>query len=162
MRPGYNPYDIENDGYEKIETMGYFRILLRNDFYSHPYPIPLAQGHTMWGWDGYLNHYDEKFPKRTEFQRQSNRFVDFYEPLNQSELFLSETEQQGVLKVEVNTHTPGLGSLLVKTDDGEWVERNNLTWNWKLKAGMNKIEVRTKTLEDVLGPVSCMKVTFNP
>ncbi len=146
----------------KIKTMGYFRILLRNNFYTHSYPIPIAQGHTMWGWDGYLNHYDEKFPKRTEFQRQSNRFIDFYEPLNQSEIFLSETAQQGILKVEVNTHTPGFKSLLVKINSEDWVEQNKLIWNWKLRAGMNEIRVRTKTKEGILGPISFMKVTFNP
>jgi len=162
IREGYNPFSVENDAYSIIKLMGYFRIPLRNNFYSHPYPIPIAQGYTMWGWDGYLNHYDKKFPKRTEFQRQSNRFIDFYEPLNQAEVFLNETSQPGVLKIEVNTHTPGFQSLLVKTDDENWTEQNSLIWNWKLRAGMNRIEIRTKTKEGILGPVSCMRVTFNP
>ncbi|MCD4769210.1 MAG: hypothetical protein K8R35_03470, partial [Bacteroidales bacterium] len=162
MRESYNPVSIVEHGYHIIETMGYFRIPLRNDFYSNPLPIPTAQGFTMWGWDGYLNHYDEKFPKRTEFQRQTNRFVDFYEPLNQAQIFLSETDQKGFLKVEVDTHTPGFMSFLVKIDDGEWTEQNSAVWNWKLKAGINKIEIRVITSEGVHGPVSCVKVTCNP
>lgn len=162
MREGYNPVSVEEHGYHIIETMGYFRIPLRNDFYSNPLPIPIAQGFTMWGWDGYLNHYDEKFPRRTEFQRQSNRFVDFYEPLNQAQIFLSETDQQGSLKVEVDTYTPGFMTFLVKINDGEWTEQKNAAWKWKLKAGMNKIEIRVRTSEGVPGPVSCVKVTCNP
>jgi hypothetical protein len=162
MREGYNPVSIEEHGYHIIETMGYFRIPLRNDFYSNPLPIPIAQGFTMWGWDGYLNHYDEKFPRRTEFQHQSNRFVDFYEPLNQSQIFLSETDQRGFLKVEVDTYTPGFMTFLVRINDGKWAEQKNAAWKWKLKAGMNKIEIRVRTSEGVLGPVSCVKVTCNP
>jgi len=162
MREGPNPVSVEKDGYHIINYMSYFRIPLRNDFYSNPYPIPTAQGYSMWGWDGYLNHYDETFPKRPEFQRQSNRFVDFYEPLNQAQVFLSEIDQQGFLKVEVDTHTPGFMSLFVKINTGEWTEQENTVWNWKLKPGMNKIEVRVITSEKVLGPVSCIKATYNP
>lgn len=162
MRQGYNPVSIEEHGYHLMETMGYFRIPLRNDFYSNPLPIPIAQGFTMWGWDGYLNHYDEKFPKRTEFQRQSNRFVDFYEPLNQSQLFLSETNQKGVLKVEAATFTPGFETFFVRINNGKWVAKKNAAWHWKLKAGMNKIEVRVRNVRGILGPVSCIKVTYNP
>ncbi len=162
IREGINKFSIDEDGHFLIKRMGYFRIMLRNDFYSHPYPIPTAQGYTMWGWNGYLNYYDNKFPKRTEFQRQSNRFVDFYEPLNQAEVYLSETDQKGILKIEVYTHTPGLKSFLVKINNKNWVEKNTFLWNWKLKAGMNKIEVRTKTLQNILGPVSIINVTFNP
>ena len=162
MREGPNPISVEKGGYKIMKWMSYFRIPLRNDFYSNPYPIPIAQGYTMWGWDGYLNHYDAKFPKRPEFQRQSNRFVDFYEPLNQTQVFLEETDQPGVLKVEVRTHTPGFKNLLVKTNDGKWMERNSLSWKWGLRAGMNKIETRVITAEGIKGPVSCVKVTFNP
>ena len=162
MREGYNPVSILEHGYHLIELMGHFRIPLRNDVYSNPSPIPIAQGFTMWGWDGYLNHCDKKFPRRTEFQRHSNRFVDFYEPLNQAEIFLSETRQQGSLKVEVDTYTPGFMSLLVKIDHGEWIEQRDIVWKWKLKAGMNQIDVRVKTSQGVLGPVSSVKVTYNP
>jgi hypothetical protein len=162
MREGDNPVSIVDDGYQIIRTMGYFRFPWRNDFLSHPLPIPIAQGYTMWGWDGYLNHYDEKFPKRTEFQRQSNRFVDFYEPLNQAQVFLSETRQKGVLKVEVNTFTPGFETFFVRINDEEWTAQKNAAWSWKLKAGLNQIDVRVRTIEGVLGPISCIKVTFNP
>jgi hypothetical protein len=162
IREGPHSLSVEEAGYNIIKWMGYFRIPLRNDFYSNPYPIPTAQGFTMWGWDGYLNHYDDKFPKRPEFQRQSNRFVDFYEPLNQAQVFLEETDKTGVLKVEVLTHTPGFKNLLVKTNDGSWVEQNNKVWIWKLKAGLNKIEVRVITKEGIQGPVSTLLATFNP
>ena len=162
MREGDNPVSIVEDGYHIIRTMGYFRIPLRNDFLSHPLPIPIAQGYTMWGWDGYLNHYDKKFPKRTEFQRQSNRFIDFYEPLNQSQVFLSETDQQGVLKVEVDTFSPGFETFLVRINNGNWIVQKNAAWFWNLKAGLNRIEVRVNNARGVLGPISCIKVTYNP
>jgi hypothetical protein len=162
MREGDNPVSIVEDGYHLMEIMGYFRIPCRNDFLSHPFPIPMAQGYTMWGWDGYLNHYDKKFPKRTEFQRQSNRFIDFYEPLNQSQVFLSETDQPGVLKLEVDTFSPGFETFLVRINNGNWIVQRNAAWFWNLKAGLNQIEIRVNNVRGVLGPISCIKVTYNP
>ena len=100
--------------------------------------------------------------QRTEFQRQTNRFVDFYEPLNQSQIFLSETDQQSILKVEAATFTPDFETFLVRINDGEWIASKNTAWHWKLKAGLNKIEVRVRNVRGVLGPVSCIKLTFNP
>jgi len=162
MRQGEDPQSIIPDGYHVMELMGYFRIMLRNNFYSQPYPIPVAQGYTMWGWNGYLNHYDAKFPKRVEFQRQSDRFMDFYSPLNQSQVFLSETDKQGELKVDINTFTPGFKTFLVRVDDGKWTEEKKDSWIWNLNAGMNEIETRVETAQKILGPISSIIVTYNP
>ena len=107
MREGNNPVSIVAHGRHIMELMGHFRIIPRNDFLSRPLPVPVHTGATMWGWDGFLNWYDETFPKRWEYQLQTDRPLDFYEPLNQSEVYLTETDNPGILKVEVDTFTPG-------------------------------------------------------
>ncbi|MCD4769211.1 MAG: hypothetical protein K8R35_03475 [Bacteroidales bacterium] len=163
IRKGDNPFPIVKWGRYHLKQMAHFRIIPRNDFLSNPLPVPVHTGRTMWGWNGFLNYYDEKFPKRREYQNQTDRAIDFYEPLNQSEVFLTETNKSGVLKVEVNTFTPGgFDVFLVRINDGDWVVHKNVVWQWKLKAGMNKIEIRARNVRKVLGPVSCLKVTFNP
>ncbi len=117
----------------------------------------------MWGWCGFLNYYDEKFPKRREYQIQTNRPIDFYEPLNQAEVFLSETDECGVLEVEVDTFTPGgFDTFLVQVNGEDWDERREHKWLWALKCGMNTLKVRTRNVRGVLGPVSHLKVTYNP
>lgn len=168
MRQGNNPFSIiyssgDNGGSWALETMGYFRIIPRNDFLSNPLPVPVHQGATCWGWDGYLNWYDEKFPKRDEYQRYTNRASDFYQPLNQAKIYLNETDKPGVLKVQVDNFTPGgFDTLLVGIDDGSWVTRNESTWSWILKSGVNHIRVRTRNNRGILGPVSDIQVVYNP
>ncbi|MFC1539644.1 hypothetical protein ACFL6H_09480 [Candidatus Latescibacterota bacterium] len=163
MREGDNKYSIVEDGRHILELMGYFRIIPRNDFLSNPYPVPVHTGNTMWGWSGFLNYYDETFPKRREYQIQTNRAVDFYEPLNQSEVFLSETNERGILNVEVDTFTPGgFDTFLACENEGEWKEQKANKWQWMLKSGLNSMKIRTKNVRGVLGPVSHLNVTFNP
>ncbi len=142
--------------------MGHFRIIPRNDFLTHPTPVPVHQGTTMWGWDGFLNFHDAQFPKRWEYQRYSDRALDFYEPLNQAQVSLAETADRGVLKVEVDTFTPGLETFLVRVDDGKWTEQKSPAWMWTLRPGKNGLEVRVRNVRSVLGPPSALEVTYNP
>ena len=146
-----------------LEIMGHFRIIPRNDFLSKPLPVPVHTGDTMWGWDGFLNWYDDVFPKRDEYQRYTNRESDFYQPLNQAKIYLNETNKSGILKVEVDDFTPG-GSdgFLVATKDGEWQNQSQKSWDWTLQSGLNTIKVRTKNIRGILGPVSELNVTYNP
>jgi hypothetical protein len=162
MRQGINPFSAEPDGRHILEIIGHFRIIPRNDFLTHPLPVPVHTGATMWGWDGFLNHYDATFPKRYEYQMYSDRALDFYEPLNQAEVYLNESGERGVLNVEVNTFTPGFDTFLAKLNDGKWVEQKQPVWLWALKAGKNTLEVRVRTNRGVLGPVSMLNATYNP
>lgn len=164
QRQGNNPFSIQNGGGTHIlEIMGHFRIIPRNDFLSNPLPVPVHTGDTMWGWDGFLNWYDDVFPKRDEYQRYTNRASDFYQPLNQAKVFLSETQKSGILKVEVDAFTPGgFDSFLFASNDGEWISRNQNFWDWELQSGLNIIKVRTKNVRGILGPVSELQVMYNP
>lgn len=163
MRQGENDYSIEPDGRKILQIMGHFRIIPRNDFLSNPHPVPVRTGATMWGWDGFLNWYDETFPKRLEYQRQTSRPSDFYEPLNQAKVYLTETDEAGLLQVQVDTYVPGgFDTLLVRFDGNEWQPASEASWYWNLDQGHNRIEVRTRNVRGVLGPVSELAVNYNP
>ncbi len=162
MREGTNPFSIAKDGRHIIEIIGHFRIIPRNDFLSNPLPVPVHTGATMWGWDGFLNYYDDKFPKRWEYQRYSNRALDFYEPLNQAAVYLNETAERGVLKIEINTFTPGFDTFLVRFNEGEWMEQKEPGLLWTLRSGRNRIEARVRNVRGILGPVSTLNVMCNP
>ncbi|MBS1633389.1 MAG: hypothetical protein JST10_12545, partial [Bacteroidetes bacterium] len=145
LRQGNNPFSIatspgENGGIWAMETIGRFRIIPRNDFLSNPLPVPVHTGATSWGWNGFLNWYDDKFIKRDEFQNYSDRETDFYQPLNQAKIFLNETKERGVLDVSIKEFTPGgFDELLVATDSGEWVSQKISRWTWALKSGKNTL-----------------------
>ncbi|MDP2981792.1 MAG: hypothetical protein Q8O92_00495 [Candidatus Latescibacter sp.] len=162
IREGVNPYRVVTDARHILEITGYFRIIPRNDFLSHPLPVPVHTGASAWGWDGFLNHYDEKYPRRGEYHLETDRALDFYEPLNQAEVYLNETVEHGVLNVEVNTFTPGFDTFQVRLNEGKWVEQKQPVWLLALKAGKNCLEVRVRNLRGVLGPVSKLYVTYNP
>ena len=168
MRQGNNPFSIltapsDNGGSWALETMGHFRIIPRNDFLTNPLPTPVAEGNTMWGWDGYLNWFDDIFPKRDEYQQYTNRANDFYQPLNQTKVYLLETEKSGVLKVVLDNFTPGgFDSFLVGINEGTWYTQNQSTLNWELQSGLNNIRVRSKNSRGILGPISNIQVTYNP
>lgn len=164
MREGVNDFSIEEDGRRLLRIMGHFRIIPRNDFLSNPLPVPVRTGATMWGWHGFLNWYDDIFPKREEYQTQTNRPTDFYEPLNQAKVFLNETDQPGLLRVDVDTYVPGgMDDLLVRVNGDEWeTAGGDVSWYWSLNSGRNTIEVRTRNVSGVLGPVSHIDVSYNP
>ena len=164
QRKGNIPFSIqEGGGNYLLKTMGHFRIIPRNDFLSNPLPVPVHTGNTMWGWDGFLNWYDEIFPKRDEYQRYSNRESDFYQALNQTKVYLNETKRSGVLRVELDTFTPGgFDNFQVSINDGEWQSQNQKSWEWGLRAGVNTIKVRSKNVREILGPVSELQVRYNP
>lgn len=163
MRQGDNPFSIKNDGYHIMEIMGHFRIIPRNDFLSHPLPVPVHTGETMWGWDGFLNWYDDTFPKRDEYQRYSDRATDFYPLLNQAKIFLNETSKPGILNVVAEEFTPGgFDGFLVKVNDEDWRTENKYNWNLSLISGINTIRVRTKNVRGILGPISEIVINYNP
>jgi hypothetical protein len=168
MRQGNNPYSIinskgDNGGSWALETMGHFRIIPRNDFLSNPLPVPVHTGETAWGWNGFLNWYDDTFPKRDEFQKYTNRATDFYQPLNQAKVFLTETNEPGVLQVQVDKFSPGgFDTFLVSINEGSWVTQNKSTWDWHLRSGLNRIQVCTRNTRGIAGPVSDIQVTYNP
>ncbi len=162
IREGTNAFSVVPDGRHMVEIIGHFRIIPRNDFLTNPLPVPVHTGDTMWGWDGFLNFYDDKFPKRYEYQRYSNRALDFYEPLNQAEVYLNETTERGALEVEINTFTPGLDTYQVRFNDGKWMDQKEPKFLWTLRGGKNHIEVRTRTVRGITGPVSMLDVNYNP
>lgn len=168
LRQGKNPFSIitssgENGGIWALETIGHFRIIPRNDFLSHPLPVPVHTGATSWGWNGFLNWYDDTFPKRDEFQNYTDRAIDFYQPLNQAKVFLTETNEPGALDVNIKNFTPGgLEGFLVATNSGNWIPQKDSSWIWNLRSGRNTIKVRTKNVRGILGPVSEIEVNYNP
>ncbi|MCE5250412.1 hypothetical protein LLG96_09365 [bacterium] len=162
IREGNNPVSIITDGRHLLEITGYFRIIPRNDFLSNPLPVPVHTGASAWGWNGFLNYYDDTFPRRYEHQLQSGRALDFYEPLDQAEVHLLETAEPGVLMVDVNTFTPGFDTFMVRANEGKWVEQREPSWLWALKPGNNRLDVRVRNVRGVFGPISSLMVTCNP
>jgi hypothetical protein len=162
IREGINPASVVPDARHILALAAQFRITPRDDFLSHPVPVPVHTGASAWGWDGFLNWYDEQFPRRWEHPRQTDRASDLYWSLNQAEVYLNETGERGVLEIEIDTFTPGFDTFLVRFNDGTWMEQKQPRLLWTLKGGKNRVEARVRNVRGVLGPVSTLDVTYNP
>ena len=64
------------------------------------------------------------------------------------------------LEVRVESVTPNLKTTSVRTNGGDWQTLNDGRLTWKLKGGENRLDVRTRNVLDVDGPVVMAAVTL--
>ena len=140
--------------------IGHLQMPLRNDFASNPHPVPWRLS-SNWGSDQFYCWYGENLPRKREYASHTRRWQDFAPSLNQSEFFLSQTEEEGVLRVEVDTETPGFAAFSVRIDDGSWQEHKEATWHWPLHSGLNRLRVKTRNSAGVCGPESYAEIVWH-
>ena len=133
---------------------------LRNDFASRAHPVPWRIS-SNWGSDQFYCFYGDKFPRKEEYQHHTNRHQDFNPALNQAELHLQQTEDAQVLRVDIDTETPGFEFFLVQIDDGAWAKERSDHLQWPLHEGSNKLKVRVRNKIGICGPISHVTVAMN-
>ncbi|MEE3232829.1 MAG: transglutaminase-like domain-containing protein [Candidatus Latescibacterota bacterium] len=158
-REGDHQYSVlsedEIEGEELLMYKGHLQMPLRNNFASHPHPVPWRLS-SNWGGDQFFCYYSEMFPRKQEYQHHSKRWQDFNPTLNQAELFLYETEKAGVLRVEVDTETPCLDTFLVQLNRNEFQEHKQGIFDWSLKEGLNHLRVKIRNKAGICGMESCV------
>lgn len=152
--------DDPSEGPQHLLLKGHLQMPLRNDFASRPHPVPWRVS-SNWGSDLLYCYYGEMFPRKREYPRHTERWQDFNPSLNQAELFLRETAEPGVLRVDVDTETPCFETFLVRVDDGEWRENSRSWLEWRLHEGLNRLQVRVRNTAGVCGPESRMAVVMH-
>lgn len=66
----------------------------------------------------------------------------------------------GQLEVRITSITPNLKATRFRTDSGDWQTLDDGRVAWKLKDGDNRLDVRTRNLFDVDGPIVTAAVTL--
>lgn len=87
-----------------------------------------------------------------------NPAVDPYFPINQAALSLLPAADG--LKVEVQTLTPNFKTFEARFDGGSW-QPVNAGFDWKLRPGANRLEVRSVNQFAVPGPVSTVELEWD-
>ena len=161
-RQGDNAFPIDDlsGGPEHLMLKGHLQMVRRNDFASRPWPLPWRLS-SNWGSDLFYCFYSDAFPRKREYAQHTRRWQDFNPPLNQAELFLSETAEPDVLRVDVDTETPCFDAFLVKIDRAEWSEQTDPTLEWRLHEGMNQLRLKARNSAGVCGPESHATVVMN-
>ena len=147
----------EIEGEDLLMYKGHLQMPLRNNFASHPHPVPWRLS-SNWGGNQFFCYYSEMFPRKQEYQHHSKRWQDFNPTLNQAELFLCETEKTGVLRVEIDTETPCFDTFLVQLNRNEWLEHKQGIFDWSLNEGLNQLRVKIRNKAGVCGMESYVAV----
>lgn len=160
-REGDHSYPVRSDdeveGEDLLMYKGHIQMPLRNDFASNPHPVPWRLS-SNWGSDQFYCYYSDQFPRKEEYAHQTNRWQDFNPTLNGAELFLCETDQRGVINVEVDTETPHFDAFIVRVDQAEERALRADFFVWNLHEGTNHLQVRTRNSAGVCGAVSQVTV----
>jgi len=77
-----------------------------------------------------------------EYPYTTDREGDLYWTLNQTAIYPSYGKMAGTLHLEFDTVTPNFTRYEVRLDNGEWAKCDE-TYDWTLRAGANKLDVRT-------------------
>lgn len=141
---------------------GFLRIFPRNNFLSHPNPMPVNHGlRYHWPWNGYVNWYDESTPRKLQYSLHSDREADFYPTMNRVQYTATWGEAVGTIDIDLLTYTPGFDSFEIRQGNGEWVE-SPPRWTWSLApSAVNTVEVRTRNQAGHTGKPSRLQVVWH-
>lgn len=134
------------------------RYMPRNNYLSQPYPVPMLQG-THWDWSDYIIYSDAQTPREWRHRYFTARRADIAWTINQVRFDASCGNQPGSVTVQMGTSTPYFETFLVKTDDGQWT-KSGPKFNWQLKPGSNRLQMRTRNTSGVEGPISFLQVDW--
>jgi hypothetical protein len=142
---------------------GFVQLTPRNDFHSHPEAASRHfGGAARLLADGYPYWVDDKTPPKKEGNRQVTNWYtrprDFYWTLDQATLDLVK-EREGTLLVEFGHSMPFFERYRVAVDGTE-VQAVTQPFPWKLRPGINRLEVSPVSASGKIGGRSLVEVRY--
>lgn len=89
----------------------------------------------------------------------TRREADVYPDVGTCRIELSKGERPGTVRVRIGTFTPAFEALLLKTDGGD-SRAADLSFDWYLHEGENRLAVRTRNLFGALGRPSSVRAAL--
>ena len=133
----------------------FFCITRRNDELKSLSPGEPEHGKLSYHYDGYLWWKDDSTPPNPWFSRRSGRVGDFYWTPNRTMIYLSKSESQEALRVDLTSTMPNLKHYLVQKNGGDWEPQPN-HFGWDLVSGENRLCVKSVSQFGWEGKVSCV------
>lgn len=129
------------------------RMIPRSDFLEHTAPLPLNQGMRGWFWTGHYVWMDSDYPASFLYDHRISSRRNWDWTLNQTHVVLEATETDRVLRVHLDTETPGFETFVGDIDriGPSAMASGGL---WRLHAGLNRLEVRSRNRAGREGIVS--------
>lgn len=121
------------------------RMIPRTNFLEQKAPLPLNQGMRGWFWTGHHVWTDADYPASELYgQRVTNR-RNWEWTLNQTQCILEATETPRVLRVHLDSVTPGFETYLANIDE-KGHQPIQSGYLWRLHDGKNRLEVRSRNV----------------
>lgn len=151
--PGYS------GGYGFFNT-GEVRWLPRSNWLSKPLPMPISHGLLHWPWDGYIEWTDAQTPESPEHRYSVSRESDMYGRLFTVD-FSAQADEKGFIHISMATDSPGFAYFeLIK--NGLRVTTPKHEYLWKLKPGLNNLELRSVDVFGNRGAMSKLNINYMP
>jgi hypothetical protein len=136
------------------------RYVPRNNYLTKPRPVPMLQG-AHWDYSDYIVWEDAQTPKEWLYRNFTSRRSDLAWTIQQVRFDVTPAAEPGAVTVQMGTSTPYLDTFLVKVGEADW-RPSEATFTWPLKAGVNRLEMRTRNTSAIDGPVSFIEVQYKP
>jgi Transglutaminase-like superfamily len=129
------------------------RMIPRSNFLQTKSPLPLNQGMRGWFWNGHHVWTDADYPASLLYGNRVFNARNWNWTLNQTHMNFEATATQDELRIHLDTETPGFETFLASIDGNE---SKPVTSGliWKLHAGRNRLEVRSRNIAGREGIVS--------
>jgi hypothetical protein len=138
------------------------RFLPRSNLVAQPLPMPLNHGRrTHWGWDGYLCWWDQQTPRSQEHKVFTNRENDLYWNVN-AVCFSAAPESPGLLRIALATFSPDFDRYELAVDDKVVELAGADEYLWRLRTGLNRLEMCVADGLGNRGPASRLHVDYQP
>jgi hypothetical protein len=139
----------------------YAGLVLRNDHLSSLSPWEPDHGWVPYKWTGFLWWGRDVLTERRPFPLYTDRWEDFYWPINQIQFDLIQTAHKGELQVLIRSIAPNIDNYEISRDNGDW-EPAESEFKWQLKPNDNLLKARVKNKFGYFGPTSKLTAVFIP
>lgn len=137
------------------------RMIPRSNFLEETYPLPLNQGMYGWPWTGHFIWSSNKTQLNLNYSNRVTRKENWDWSVNEVYAHLEATKTPGVLRVSLETVTPGFKTFYCKKNDNEPIQMPEI-FEWVLQPGVNKLTVNSVNIKNRKGPSTYLELEWNP
>ena len=135
------------------------RMIPRSNFLAQLSPLPLNQGMQGWFWTGHEVWTDDQVSPALIYPNRIRREGNWQWTINQAQIVMEATEKPGVVRVQLDTVTPGFDTFVAEIDGAE-KKPVGATFEWALHQGTNRLQVRSRNTTGREGAASWVVVDW--
>lgn len=137
------------------------RMIPRSNFLEETYPLPLNQGMYGWPWTGHFLWSSNRTQSNLNYSNRLTRKENWDWSVNEVYAHLEATKTPGVLRVFLETVTPGFKTFYCKKNDSEPIQVPEI-FEWILQPGVNKLTINSVNIKNRKGPPTYLELEWKP